>query len=77
MLPDYIGKGYGYELLNWATKELIKQGYIQILLWVLDDNHLANEFYEKNGFIEIDNYLDDNIGGKHLREVMFVFNQSI
>jgi len=47
LLPDYIGKGYGYELLNWATKELIKQGYIQILLWVLDDNHLANEFYEK------------------------------
>ena len=33
---------------------------------------------EKNGFIETDNYWDDNIGGgKHLREVMFVFNQSI
>lgn len=74
LLPEYMGKGYGYKLLQWIIKELCEQGYRKLLLWVLEDNHLAKKFYKKNGFIETNNYMDDNIGGKSLREVMFVYD---
>ena len=74
MRPEYMGKGYGTKLLKYVIKELSRQGYSELLLWVLEDNHLAKEFYKRNGFIETDNYLDDNIGGKKLREVMFIYS---
>ena len=72
LLPDYIGKGYGRKLFDKAVCELKNLGYDKLLLWVLEDNTLAKEFYIKNDFIETDNIIDDNIGGKPLREVMYV-----
>lgn len=72
LLPDYIGKGYGRKLFDKAVSELKKQGYDKLLLWVLEDNTLAKDFYRKHDFIETDNIMDDNIGGKALREVMYV-----
>ncbi len=72
-LPEYIGKGYGKELLQAAVSELKNQGYNEIFLWVLDDNIIAKKFYEKQGFLPTENYIDDNIGGKELREVMYTY----
>ena len=72
-LPDYIGKGYGNHLLNKCMEELKSFGYSKLLLWVLEDNSRARRFYEKNGFISSDEYIDDNIGGKDLREVMYTY----
>lgn len=71
-LPEYIGKGYGQQLLEACVGELTKSGYSKILLWVLEDNYRARRFYEKNGFVRTDDYLDDNIGGKELREIMYM-----
>ena len=71
-LPEYIGKGYGKHLIKKCTEELKKQGFTAVLLWVLEDNISARHFYEKNGFIFTNEYLDDNIGGKELREVMYI-----
>lgn len=71
-LPDYISKGYGKILLNKCVDELNKLGFHKILLWVLEDNHKARKFYEKNEFICSEEYLNDSIGGKELREVMYV-----
>ena len=42
-----------------------------MLLWVLEDNHRARKFYEKNGFIYSEVFFDDNIGGKNVREVLY------
>lgn len=70
-LPDYIGKGYGRLLLNKCIEELKQCGYKKVLLWVLEDNHRARKFYEKNGFICSEVFLDDNIGGKDVREVLY------
>ena len=70
-LPDYIGKGYGNHLLRKCIEELRSLGFIQLLLWVLEDNVNARRFYEKNGFCCSNEYLNDNIGGKNLREVMY------
>ncbi len=48
--PNYIGKGYGTELMNWGIDELRKKGYEKAILWVLEDNHRARLFYERHGF---------------------------
>lgn len=72
LLPEYIGKGIGSQLINVCIDELEYLGYREILLWVLEDNNRARSFYEKHGFICTEDYMDDNIGGKPLREVMYI-----
>ena len=74
LLPQYIGKGYGTQLLHAAIEELKKSGYNEIFLWVLEENYPAIKFYEKNGFIKTDKFIDDNIGGKPLREIQYILN---
>ncbi len=73
-LPEYIGKGYGKQLLDAVIGELAHLGYREIFLWTLEDNVRARKFYEKAGFVLSNNYLDDNIGGKELREVQYCYN---
>lgn len=71
-LPEYIGKGYGKKLLDKVMEELNHLGFEYVLLWVLEDNMQARKFYEKYGFIFSKEYRNDNIGGKELREVMYI-----
>lgn len=73
-LPENIGKGYGKHLLTRCVEELKKREFNKILLWVLEDNIRARKFYEKNGFICTNEFLEDNIGGKDLREVMYMLS---
>ena len=70
-LPQYIGKGYGKYLLAAAVKELELLGFFDIFLWVLEDNFRARRFYEREGFKFSGKYLDNNIGGKELRELQY------
>lgn len=74
LLPEYFGKGYGYNLLQASIKGLTQMGYVDIFLWVLEDNIRARRFYEKYGFKVNNRYLDINIGGKALREMQYVFH---
>jgi RimJ/RimL family protein N-acetyltransferase len=53
-------------------RELSMLGFNHVLLWVLDENRRARRFYEKNGFIPTDEYLDNIIGGKTIREIMYI-----
>lgn len=71
-LPEYTGKEYGRLLLNRAAEELKNLGYDCIFLWVLEDNHKARHFYEKNGFVLSGEEKLANIGGKDLKEIMYV-----
>lgn len=48
-LTEYRNKGYGTETLNYLKK--IYHDCI-IILWVLQENVGAREFYEKNHFVE-------------------------
>lgn len=73
-LPEYIGKGYGKALLQRAVEELRKEGYRDIFLWVLEENRNARGFYERMGFRKREVYLNDNIGGRDLREVQYVYS---
>lgn len=72
LLPDYMGKGYGKMLMKSTLAELKMQGYEHIFLWVLEENIRARHFYEQLGFKPTDDFLEDNIGGKELREVRYV-----
>ncbi|MDO5601789.1 MAG: GNAT family N-acetyltransferase [Oscillospiraceae bacterium] len=73
LLPGYMGKGYGKSLLKRAVSELEKQGYEDIFLWVLEENERARHFYEQFGFLPAGDVLEDNIGGRNLREVRYIY----
>lgn len=75
LLPDYMGKGYGKLLMESVITELERQGYGDVFLWVLEENIRARRFYEQFGFSLTEDYLDDNIGGKDLREVRYVYRK--
>ena len=68
-----MGKGYGKFLIEMAVGELKKLGFKKILLWVLEENHRARKFYEKCGFVQTGESRNDNIGGKDLKEVMYIY----
>lgn len=72
LLPEYIGKGFGRALLCAATEELRNMGFESILLWVLEENARARRFYERSGFCESGEVLEDQIGGKPLREIQYI-----
>lgn len=69
--PEYIGKGYGKKLFEAAVAELGQLGFRDIFLWVLEDNTRARTFYEAAGFVPANIFLENNIGGKKLREVQY------
>lgn len=50
LLPEAWGQGYGQALLDVALHQLQNDGYIGVVLWVLDGNERAVQFYERNGF---------------------------
>lgn len=74
LLPQYIGKGNGKLLLDAVLENLVTLEYHEVFLWVLEENYSARKFYEKNGFVKTDKFLDDNIGGKPLREIQYILN---
>ena len=72
-LPEFTKKGYGRLLLSAVLDELKRMGFREVFLWVLEDNAPARGFYEKLGFTKTEDYLSDNIGGKDLREVGYIY----
>lgn len=73
LLPEYIGKGYGKRLLRVAMAELKKLGYRDVYLWVLEENHRARSFYEKEGLAFDGNKMRHVIGGKELTELRYSY----
>lgn len=51
VLKDYWRMRIGTELLKYA-EEFLKRKYQHAVLWVLDTNHRAIEFYQKQGYAE-------------------------
>ena len=72
LLPEYMGKGYGKELLKAATDELSAQGFQKIFLWVQEENNWARHFYERYGFLKAVDVIEEKIGGKNVREIRYV-----
>ena len=72
LLPESMGKGYGKALLAAAVRRLAEQGFRDALLWVLEENRRARRFYERAGFTLAGDVMDGEIGGKPLREVLYL-----
>lgn len=55
ILEWFCGKGIGYHLLAEAEKVIVAKGIREMWLWVLESNHRAVSFYEKQHFQWIGN----------------------
>lgn len=71
LLPEYMGRGCGKALCETALRALRQMGFSDVFLWVLEENRRARSFYEKLGFVYTGDFLNDQIGGKTLREVRY------
>jgi GNAT superfamily N-acetyltransferase len=49
--PDRWGTGAGRALVRAVRAALILDGWTELRLWVLEDNHRARRFYERAGLI--------------------------
>lgn len=50
LVPKVWDQGYGQALLDVALHQLQNDGYIGVVLWVLEGNERAIQFYKRNGF---------------------------
>lgn len=50
VLPSYQNKGFGRKLLCHALRFMRKSGFKEAILWVMESNKPAIDFYEKFGF---------------------------
>lgn len=75
LLPEYMGRGYGRALMSATVRLLGDMDFGDIFLWVLEENLRARGFYEKTGFRPSGRYLDDNIGGRALREMQYCLTE--
>ncbi len=50
LLPAYWGGGHGGRMLRFATERLAALGYETAILWVLEENKRARNFYEHMGW---------------------------
>ena len=64
--PDHWGSGLGRALIAEAEERLGAAGFIEAILWVLDDNPRARRFYEAagwthDGVTKQDSHLDTEV----------------
>ncbi len=50
ILPQYIGKGFGSQLMDHVLQVLRKDGYKRATLWVLSSNEKTRAWYEMKGW---------------------------
>lgn len=72
LLPEHMGRGYGGPLLEAAVEAPAGRGFRDVLLWVLEDNRRARRFYEKHEFRPAGDVMEQEIGGKRLREILYL-----
>jgi GNAT superfamily N-acetyltransferase len=48
--PDVWGSGIADRLIEHAHERLLAEGFVEAVLWVLDDNPRARRFYERHGW---------------------------
>ncbi len=48
--PDHVGSGLGVALLDKAMASVAEQGYLELMLWVLEDNEKGISFWLRHGF---------------------------
>ncbi len=72
VLPNYLRKGYGKKMLELALLDMNTSSYQKCYLWVLKENWLARNFYEKNGFQATNDQCTIKIKEKKLTEIRYI-----
>jgi len=67
---EYWDKGFGKKILEFAMEELKQMGYDNIIIWTLEANQRARQFYKKNGFV-IDGTTKEVEYGRNLKLVRY------
>lgn len=75
LLPQYYRRGVGTRLLKEALSSLFEMGYDKVYLWVLEENYIARDFYEKNGFYHKNETKEIIIGGKRLNVIRYIYTK--
>ena len=71
LAPQHWGQGHGRELLAAAEQALADSGHHRAMLWVLDTNHRARAFYERQGWVIGKPIRIENIGGRDVNKVRY------
>ena len=69
--PQAVGKGIGRALFARAVTDLQQRGYAQAILWVLETNARARQFYEAAGWTADGASKTEEWPGLVLREVRY------
>ena len=69
--PEHWGDGHGTELLSAAETHLSVMGFERALLWVLERNLQAREFYQRRGWVLGRPIKIEEIGGTQVTEVRY------
>jgi ribosomal protein S18 acetylase RimI-like enzyme len=71
LLPDVWQKGLGKKLCETIFESVIKKGFKEITLWVLERNAQARQFYEAVGFQITGDIQIDHVGCENLQVVRY------
>lgn len=69
--PDHWGGGHGRALLEAGESHLRERGFERALLWVLDANTRARDFYERQDWKLASPIKIEEIGGVQVTEVRY------
>lgn len=64
LMPEFRGRGLGYELLRTVEARAVAQGATRLKLGVLAGNDPARRLYEKFGFRESEVYMSKTLDAK-------------
>ena len=73
LLPEYQGVGLGKKLFIAARQELASLGMKSCVVWTLEDNHSAMEFYRNAGGRDVAEG-NETFSGETLNKVAFSWN---
>ena len=49
--PEYVRVGIGSEMLRFFESKGREKGFSEFVVWVLEENRMGRNFYEKNGYL--------------------------
>ena len=70
--PGLFGRSIGSDLFDYFEKRLLNSSYTQIVLWALDTNQIALNFYRKHGFCETGLQGKERLDGTILNDLQMV-----
>ena len=71
LIEKFKRRGIGHELWSQTSDLMLKLGYREVTLWVLNTNKQACNFYEKLGFKLDSTQKQDKIGGQTVVELRY------